>query len=93
MYTYTSKVFPVGLEGFAQVDNDQITAMAADGWEPTHMTTVHNGFAAVVLFRREGRRPRAGTAPKKTGQSRTRVTSAKATSATRARPGTKARGG
>lgn len=53
MYEYTSDVFAVGLEGFAPVDNDKISRMAAEGWEPTHMTTVHNGFAAVVLFRRE----------------------------------------
>ncbi len=53
MYEYTSDVFAVGLEGFAPVDNDKIGRMAAEGWEPAHMTTVHNGFAAVVLFRRE----------------------------------------
>jgi len=53
MYEYTSAVFAVGLEGFAQVDNDRITAMAADGWEPTHMASIHSGFAAVVMFRRE----------------------------------------
>lgn len=65
MYEYTSQVFAVGLEGFAPVDNDKIGAMAEEGWEPTHMTTVHHGFAAVVLFRREssgGRRPAASTA-------------------------------
>lgn len=64
MYEYTSQVFAVGLEGFAPVDNDKIGAMAEEGWEPTHMTTVHHGFAAVVLFRREssgGRRPAART--------------------------------
>ena len=53
MYEYTSAVFAVGLEGFAPVDDDRITAMAAEGWEPAHMTPVHNGFAAVVLFRRK----------------------------------------
>lgn len=53
MYEYTSDVFAVGLEGFAPVDDDKIARMAEEGWEPTHMTTVHNGFAAVVLFRRE----------------------------------------
>lgn len=58
MQEYTSEVFAVGLGGFAPVDNDKINAMAAEGWEPTHMTTVHNGFAAVVLFRRESQRRR-----------------------------------
>ncbi|MGQ0521169.1 MAG: hypothetical protein ACT4PX_08470 [Actinomycetota bacterium] len=53
MYEYTSDVFAVGLEGFAPVDDDKIARMAEEGWEPAHMTTVHNGFAAVVLFRRE----------------------------------------
>lgn len=60
MYEYTSAVFAVGLEGFAPVDNDQITTMAADGWEPTQMASIHGGFAAVVLFRRE---VAAGSAP------------------------------
>ncbi|MGH9178474.1 MAG: hypothetical protein ACRD0N_07965 [Acidimicrobiales bacterium] len=80
MYEYTSEVFAVGLEGFAQVDNKRITAMAAQGWEPTHMTTVHNGFAAVVLFRREGTARRA---PAKAAG--TRVRKAAATKAAPAR--------
>ncbi|HVM01849.1 MAG TPA: hypothetical protein VM263_04195, partial [Acidimicrobiales bacterium] len=76
MYEYTSAVFAVGLDGFAPVDNDRITAMAAEGWEPAHMAPVHSGFAAVVLFRREaaaapaaapraapGGRPRPGAGP------------------------------
>lgn len=63
MYDYASEVFSVGLEGFAQVDIDRINALASDGWEPTHMTPVHNGFAALVLFRREGGRPRKTTKP------------------------------
>lgn len=79
MHEYTTAVFAVGLEGFAQVDNDRITAMAAEGWEPTHMTPVHNGFAAVVLFRRE-----AGTAPRTSPRpavTRTRKAPPKATPA------------
>lgn len=58
MHEYTSEVFAVGLAGFAPVDDDKINAMAAEGWEPAHMTTVHGGFAAVVLFRRETQRRR-----------------------------------
>ena len=59
MYEYTTEVFAVGLNGFAPVDNDRLNAMSAEGWEPAHMAPVHGGFAAVVLFRRAGRR-RAG---------------------------------
>lgn len=54
MYEYTTRVFSVGLEGFASVDTDVIAALTAEGWEPTLMTPVHNGFATIVLFRREG---------------------------------------
>ncbi|MGH9283783.1 MAG: hypothetical protein ACRD0S_12715, partial [Acidimicrobiales bacterium] len=79
MYEYTSDVFAVGLEGFAPVDDKKITAMAAEGWEPTHMTTVHNGFAAVVLFRREG--GPAGRAPARAAAGRVRKAPAKATPA------------
>ena len=75
MYHYTTAVFAVGLEGFAEVDNERITAMAADGWEPLHMAPVHNGFAAVVLFRREGAPPSRPTARATTA--RTRKTPAK----------------
>ena len=54
MYDYTTEVFSVGLEGLAPVDEDRLGEMAAEGWEPTLMTPVHNGFATLVLFRREG---------------------------------------
>jgi len=54
MYEYTTEVFSVGLEGLAPVDTDRLGAMAAEGWEPSLMTPVHNGFATLVLFRREG---------------------------------------
>ena len=73
MHEYTSAVFAVGLHGFAQADNDRITAMAAEGWEPTHMTPVHNGFAAVVLFRREAG-PAARPAARPAAATRTRKT-------------------
>lgn len=85
MYEYTSEVFAVGLEGFAPVDNRKITAMAAEGWEPTHMTTVHNGFAAVVLFRREGGTARRAAATAATAAG-TRVRKTAATKAVPARP-------
>ncbi|HET7488071.1 MAG TPA: hypothetical protein VFJ85_09090 [Acidimicrobiales bacterium] len=53
MDEYTTEVFAVGLHGFAPVDDEKLGAMAAEGWEPLQMTPVHNGFAALVLFRRE----------------------------------------
>lgn len=53
MYEYTTEVFAVGLEGLAAVDTDKLGDMAAEGWEPSLMTPVHNGFATLVLFRRE----------------------------------------
>ena len=53
MYEYTTEVFAVGLEGLAAVDTDRLGDMAAEGWEPSLMTPVHNGFATLVLFRRE----------------------------------------
>ncbi|MGI8684484.1 MAG: hypothetical protein ACR2MO_05250 [Acidimicrobiales bacterium] len=53
MYEYTTEVFSVGLQGLAAVDTDKLGAMAAEGWEPSLMTPVHNGFATLVLFRRE----------------------------------------
>jgi hypothetical protein len=87
MYEYTSEVFAVGLDGFAPVDNKKLSAMAADGWEPAHMTTVHNGFAAMVLFRREAGTGRRTTAP----AAGTRVRKAPATKkgATKAAPARK----
>lgn len=53
MYEYTTEVFSVGLEGLAAVDTGKLGDMAAEGWEPSLMTPVHNGFATLVLFRRE----------------------------------------
>ena len=95
MYEYTSEVFAVGLEGFAPVDNDKITVMAAEGWEPTHMTTVHNGFAAVVLFRREagaaGRAPAAATRVRARKATKTAEAPARSTRAATKAGATKAR--
>ena len=83
MYDYTTEVFSVGLTGLAPVDEDTLGEMAADGWEPTLMTPVHNGFATLVLFRREGsgalkpaaRRTGAGT-PKKGAKAQAKAASA-----------------
>lgn len=59
MYEYTTEVFSVGINGLAPVDEALLEEMAGEGWEPTLMTPVHNGFATLVLFRREpgGGRP------------------------------------
>jgi hypothetical protein len=52
-FEYWTAVFGVGLDGFSDFDHDELNAIAAEGWEPVQMTAVHNGFATVVLFRRE----------------------------------------
>jgi hypothetical protein len=52
-FEYWTAVFGVGLEGFSDYDHDELNAIAAEGWEPVNMTAIHNGFATVVLFRRE----------------------------------------
>jgi hypothetical protein len=52
-YEYWTAVFGVGLDGFSDYDHDELNAIAAEGWEPVQIAAVHNGFAAVVLFRRE----------------------------------------
>lgn len=86
MYEYTTQVFSVGLGGFAPMDDDKISAMGAEGWEPLHMTPVHNGFAALVLFRREitgaARRP----APAKATPAKAAKAAAKGKAAAKAAP-------
>jgi hypothetical protein len=52
-FEYWTAVFPVGLEGFSDVDHDELNAIAEQGWEPFQMSAVHGGFAVVVMFRRE----------------------------------------
>ena len=52
-FEYWTAVFGVGLDGFSDYDHDELNAIAAEGWEPVNLTAVHNGFATVVLFRRE----------------------------------------
>jgi hypothetical protein len=52
-YEYWTAVFRVGLEGFNDYDHDEINTIAEEGWEPVNLTAVHNGFATLVLFRRE----------------------------------------
>ena len=60
-FEYWTAVFGVGLDGFSDYDHDELNAIAAEGWEPVNLTAVHNGFATVVLFRREvaGAKPAA----------------------------------
>jgi len=52
-YEYWTAVFGVGLDGFPDYEHDELNAIAAEGWEPVNLTAVHNGFATIVLFRRE----------------------------------------
>lgn len=63
-FEYWTAVFGVGLDGFSDYDHEELNAIAAEGWEPVQMTAVHNGFATVVLFRRELAPTRGRTPPK-----------------------------
>ena len=67
-YEYWTAVFGVGLDGFSDFDHEELNAIANEGWEPVNLTAVHNGFATLVLFRRERSTPRArpGPPPQKT---------------------------
>lgn len=52
-YEYWTAAFAVGLEGLNDWDQAELNAIAAEGWEPYLMTSVHGGFATLVMFRRE----------------------------------------
>lgn len=52
-YEYASATYGVALEGLPVPDEEALNAVAAEGWEPVLMTSVHNGFAVMILFRRE----------------------------------------
>lgn len=52
-YEYASATYGAALEGLPVPDEEALNAVAADGWEPILMTSVHNGFAVMILFRRE----------------------------------------
>jgi len=52
-FEYWTAVFGVGLDGFSDYDHDELNAIAEQGWEPIQIAAVHNGFAAIVMFRRE----------------------------------------
>ena len=62
-YEYWTAVFGVGLDGFSDFDHEELNAIANEGWEPVQMTAVHNGFATLVLFRRERATPRQRPGP------------------------------
>ena len=64
-FEYWTAVFPVGLEGFSDLDHDELNAIAEQGWEPFQMSAVHGGFAVVVMFRRELEPPAGGVPPAK----------------------------
>ena len=52
-YEYWTAAFAVGLEGLNDWDQGELNVIAAEGWEPYLMTSVHGGFATLVMFRRE----------------------------------------
>lgn len=62
-YEYWTAVFGVGLDGYSDFDHEELNAIANEGWEPVNLTAVHNGFATLVLFRRERSTPRPRPAP------------------------------
>ena len=64
-FEYWTAVFPVGLEGFSDLDHDELNAIAEQGWEPFQMSAVHGGFAVVVMFRRELEPPPRSVPPAK----------------------------
>lgn len=62
-YEYWTAVFGVGLDGFSDFDHEELNAIANEGWEPVQLTAVHNGFATLVMFRRERATPRQRPGP------------------------------
>jgi hypothetical protein len=83
-FEYWTAVFPVGLEGFSDLDHDELNAIADQGWEPFQMSAVHGGFAVVVLFRRELEpSPRSGPAPKTASKTAKKSAAKKASGARR----------
>jgi hypothetical protein len=83
-FEYWTAVFPVGLEGFSDLDHDELNAIAEQGWEPFQMSAVHGGFAVVVLFRRELEPPRrSAPGPKKAGKTAKQAAVKKASGARR----------
>ena len=83
-FEYWTAVFPVGLEGFSDLDHEELNAIADQGWEPFQMSAVHGGFAVVVLFRREIEPPpRSVPGPKKAGKTAKQAAAKKASGARR----------
>jgi len=98
-YEYITSVFGIGLEGFSDYDHDELNAFAELGWEPYLVTGVHNGFAALILFRRllpgRGRTaarkaPAKKTAAKQTAAKKTAAQTAAAKTAAKEVPAKKA---
>ena len=58
-YEYWTAAFAVGLEGLNDWDQAELNSIAAEGWEPYLMTSIHGGFATLVMFRREAAPARA----------------------------------
>ena len=82
-FEYWTAVFPVGLEGFSDMDHEELNAIAEQGWEPFEMSAVHGGFAVVVLFRRELEPPRRNAPPAKKAVKTVKSAAKKASSARR----------
>ncbi len=82
-FEYWTAVFPVGLEGFSDMDHEELNAIAEQGWEPFEMSAVHGGFAVVVLFRRELEPPPRNAPPAKKAVKTVKSAAKKASSARR----------
>ena len=63
-YEYWTAAFAVGLEGLNDWDQGELNSIAAEGWEPCLMTSVHGGFATLIMFRREATARKAAPAKK-----------------------------
>ena len=90
MYEYTTEVFSVGIQGLAPVDEARLEELAGDGWEPSLMTPVHNGFATLVLFRRPAAGGRPGLAKAKPAKKVAKAPAKKAAATKKAAPAPRA---
>jgi hypothetical protein len=82
-FEYWTAVYAVGLEGLNDYDHEELNALASEGWEPVLLTSVHGGFATLVLFRRETGTGRAA-ATKKASPAKKAAPAKKAVPATKA---------
>lgn len=91
-YEYASATYGVGLEGLPVSDEEALNAVADDGWEPMLMTSVHNGFAVLILFRRlmgSGPARKKATVPTRKAAGATKKTAGRAATGARTSGGSR----